>query len=286
MIPRLASVLLMALFLSLFAVVKTTATADKPAIILVPGAFHTGSVYDQVKALLRKSNYKYIDAITLPSVGSLASYVDRGPDIAVVKLALLAHLLQGKDVVLVGHSYGATVIGEAVSGLQSMCATAANPSTQGRILGLIMLSGFIPYISEVSQPSPRGDIRTISPSWFRFEDTARVYWDGNTTTFPPEQTFYNLLPPAQAALWSSKLHPSSFNALNATATFIPYTGDFRCLYVVGEQDKSVPPTFAQTYIDQPGAMFETQVIDGDHVPMLSRSEVTAEIIRRFAGEEF
>jgi surfactin synthase thioesterase subunit len=56
------------------------------------------------------------------------------------------------------------------------------------------------------------------------------------------------------------------------------------LYVVGEHDNSVAPAFAQSYIDQEGAKFEVEVIDGDHVPMLSRPEVVVDIIRRFAGE--
>ncbi|KAF1843939.1 alpha/beta-hydrolase [Cucurbitaria berberidis CBS 394.84] len=284
MTPVLGLVLLLVTTsLSLCVGAKASPSTDKPAVILVPGAFHRASVYDQVKTSLKKSGYRHVDAIDLPSVGPLASYVDRTPDIALVRTTLVARLLQGKDVVLVGNSYGATVIGEAVRGLQSMCVTTAN-TPRGKILGLIMLSGFIPYIRDVSHPLSRTDIRTFAPPWFRFEGTSRVYWDAEPLSSPPSLTFYNLLAPAQAAYWSSKLAPSSFTALNATATYIPYMGDFRCLYVIGERDNCVPPALAQSYIDQDGAVFETLVIDGDHLPMLSRPEKTVEIIRRFSGE--
>ena len=140
MAPLLTLVVLITAFLVLFAGLEATPTTENPAVILVPGAFHKASVYDHVKDLLTKSGYSNIDAIDLPSVGPLEC-IDRTPDILVVRNALLAQLAQGKDVVLVGNSYGATVIGEAVKDLQSLCITAPNAPARGRILGLIMVSG-------------------------------------------------------------------------------------------------------------------------------------------------
>lgn len=137
--PLLYLTLLFTTFLTFFVQLHAAPTAQKPAIILVPGAFHKARVYDQVKGLLKNSGYNHVDAVDLPSVGPLASHVDRTPDIALVKSVLLARLAQGRDVVLVGNSYGATVIGEAVKGLKSRSATAAQPPAQGKILGLVMV---------------------------------------------------------------------------------------------------------------------------------------------------
>ena len=53
--------------------------------------------------------------------------------------------------------------------------------------------------------------------------------------------------------------------------------------MVSEHDNSVSPAFAQSYIDQEGARFEVEVVDGDHVPMLSQPEAVVDVIRRFAG---
>ena len=52
--------------------------------------------------------------------------------------------------------------------------------------------------------------------------------------------------------------------------------------MIGEHDNSVSPAFAQTYIDQEGTEFEVEIMDGDHVPMLSRPEAVVDVIRRFA----
>lgn len=103
--------------------------------------------------------------------------------------------------------------------------------------------------------------------------------------YPPQFTFYNLLDSSTADYWTSQLLPSSFKALNATGTYIPYAGTFRTLYVVNSHDNSVTPAFAQSYIDQQGARWEIEVIDGDHVPMLSRPDAVLDVIRRFAGED-
>lgn len=96
-------------------------------------------------------------------------------------------------------------------------------------------------------------------------------------------TLFNALPTDQASKWEAKLAPSSFKALNATAKYIPYTGKFRSLYVVGERDFAVPPAFAQSYIDQPGAKFEKATINSDHMPMLSKPDDFVRIVREFAG---
>lgn len=108
-------------------------------------------------------------------------------------------------------------------------------------------------------------------------------WDRDLATYPPQLTLYNLLNASAADYWTSQLLPSSFKALNATGTYIPYDGTFRTLYVVSEHDNSVSPAFAQSYIDQEGARFEVEVVDGDHVPMLSQPEAVVDVIRRFAG---
>ena len=123
----------------------------------------------------------------------------------------------------------------------------------------------------------------MSPSFFRFADGGKVYADGNAT-IPPSVSFYNDLSPKEAEFWTKKLTFSSFEALNATATYIPYRGDFKCVYVIGKRDNSVPPEFAQTYINQPGAQFTVEWLDAGHAPMLGQPGNVAKIIRKAAGE--
>lgn len=199
--------------------------------------------------ILRRDRYRDLFTIHLPSLGTLEG---RQADVNVVRSFLSQQLNKGKDVLLVGNSYGGTVIGEAVKDFISFSSVSTTPTPpgKGRILGLIFLSGYIPYITEVTQPQTRPDIKTVSPSFFRFNETGRVFWDNDLENYPPSKTFYNLLSAKDAQFWSSRLDFSAFAALNATATYIPYTGDFKCVYAVGLQDNSIPPAFAYTFINQ------------------------------------
>ncbi|KAK7180645.1 hypothetical protein DPSP01_014042 [Paraphaeosphaeria sporulosa] len=256
--------------------------SSNPAIIMVPGAFHSPQVFDKVKHQL--SQDKFLDPIALPSVGHV---VGRQPDIEAVKSVLYKHLNAGRDVVLVGNSYGCTVIGEAVKGAprysaSSSSALVAGSKARGRIVSLIYLAGYIPTIQEVDHPETKQDIHFVSPALFKYHDnTGEVTSDGDKD-LPPQKAFYNLLPTKEADYWTSKLSFSSFDALNATATYIPYAGDFNVVYVVGSQDKSVPPAWAQTFIDQPGARFTVEHLDADHVSMLSKPKEVTDLIVKYS----
>ena len=155
----------------------------------------------------------------------------------------------------------------------------------------MQLSGYIPTIAEVTRNPPCPDIRGIGAPFFNYHLSTNgtpttVTWDLDLVNYPPQLTFYNLLNASAADHWTSQLLSSSFKALNATGTYIPYDGSFRTLYVIGEHDNSVSLAFAQSYyLDQEGAKFEVETIAGDHVPMLSMPEVVVDVIRRFAGEK-
>ncbi|KAF2704246.1 hypothetical protein K504DRAFT_494986 [Pleomassaria siparia CBS 279.74] len=268
-----------------------------PAIILVPGAFHQASIYDKVISILHEDGYSDTTAVNLPSVGSV---VGREPDIEAVRSLLLQKLTQGIDVLLVGNSYGATVIGEAVKDLKEYQAPEQysvlsnnldrfsghgyRSNNRGQILGLVFFAGYIPKITDVTQPETKLDIHLVSPSFFRFSDDGKVFWDNDLEQYPPAVTFYNDLSSSEQKEWSQKLNFSSFDALNAYPTYIPYTGDFKCTYVIGEKDFSVPPSLAESLIGQEGAIFTVQrLADADHVPMLSRPDEVVEEIQRAIG---
>lgn len=128
----------------LFLVSGSGAATGKPALVLVPGAFHRASVYDQVRKQLGEVGYEHVDAVDLPSNGYEVADVERTTDVAAVANLLETRLRDGEDVVLVGNSYGATVIMEAVRDFEDRSVNSAPEASEdkGRILGLIMVSKF------------------------------------------------------------------------------------------------------------------------------------------------
>jgi pimeloyl-ACP methyl ester carboxylesterase len=109
---------------------------QKPAIILVPAAFSEPSVYDRVKASLSDVGYE-VFTVKLPSVGKGSGHVDRTPDIKAVQKTLDQRFHLGRQVILVGNSYGGTVICDAVKDFEKESSVK---SRDGKILGLIFVS--------------------------------------------------------------------------------------------------------------------------------------------------
>jgi len=137
----LSFIVLLSTFLSFLAGSGAIPTADKskPTIILIPAAFSKAAVYNEVKERLSDRGYDVI-AIDLPSVGHGAGYVDRTPDIKLVRRNLSMRLHQGKNVILVGNSYGATVICDAVKDFEAKSSLKPNAPANGKILGLVFVS--------------------------------------------------------------------------------------------------------------------------------------------------
>jgi pimeloyl-ACP methyl ester carboxylesterase len=118
--------------------IKVANKPSKPALILIPAAFSKASVCDIVKRRLQNVGFDVV-AIDLPSAGPRAAEVDRTHDIQVVQEAISQCLSAGKNIVLVGNSYGATVICDAVKEFANKSSPNPVAPASGKILGLIFV---------------------------------------------------------------------------------------------------------------------------------------------------
>jgi pimeloyl-ACP methyl ester carboxylesterase len=125
--------LLLALLSGLLAVAATAsvvaarpaqAATDKPTIVLVHGAWAGPGGWSEVAARLHQDGYQ----TSTPALGLLRSY----NDIATVRAAL--DDIAG-DKILVGHSYGGSVISQAAAGRTD-------------VLGLVYTAAFVPEAGE------------------------------------------------------------------------------------------------------------------------------------------
>jgi len=81
--------------------------SQKPSIVFVPGAWHRAETWDKVTALLSSQGYRCI-SVTLPSTlsSTTTTFLE---DITAIRKAITAETAEGRDVVLVVHSYGGSV---------------------------------------------------------------------------------------------------------------------------------------------------------------------------------
>ena len=88
-------------------------------IVFAPGAWHLPSCFDIVRADLESRGWS-TEGVTYPSVGAEPPNKGLADDTAAVRLVLERLVDQGKQIILVGHSYGGLAGGMASEGLGYM----------------------------------------------------------------------------------------------------------------------------------------------------------------------
>lgn len=117
-------------------------TIAKPTVVLVPGAWHSPSHFDQLRARLHEADYPTV-SLALPSLNSPnPNEIEVATDVAFIREKMLLPLLEeGKEVVLAVHSYGGCPGGAAAKGLSK-----SEWNSQGRhggLVGLVFIAAFV-----------------------------------------------------------------------------------------------------------------------------------------------
>ena len=117
-------------------------STTKPNILIVPGAWHPSAAYHQFAEHLEISGYPTLTA-TLPSVGSSSPKAATCTEDADALRGQLLSLIEsdGKDVLVLAHSYGGIPAAGAAYGLSK--SSRRQEGKKGGVLGLIYLSAFV-----------------------------------------------------------------------------------------------------------------------------------------------
>lgn len=123
---------------------------SKPTIVIVPGSFTAAAAYDNLASILSKQfGYEVI-------VGTLQSTIRAPPakgatmqeDAAYFRGMIEALSSQGKDVVVVGHSYGGFVATESVNRVTK--PERQQKGAAGGAVRVVYLAALVPAIGETS----------------------------------------------------------------------------------------------------------------------------------------
>lgn len=112
----------------------------KPHLVLIPGAWHSGECFDTLLPYLKKAGYE-TTALTLPSVGAEPPVTSLDPDVEHIRRSIIPLLDDGKEVVVVMHSYG----GQAGTGsLRGLSKPEREKNGEGGgVLGLVYLTAWL-----------------------------------------------------------------------------------------------------------------------------------------------
>jgi pimeloyl-ACP methyl ester carboxylesterase len=220
----------------------------KPSVVFAHGLWADGSCFNKVIPVLQEAGHEVVT--TQNSLDTLEG------DVAAVRRAL------GRvksPAILVGHSYGGTVI------------TAAG--NDDRVIGLVYIAALAPDEDETSQSLqdkfPKTDV-------FKHIEVA----DGRVWLLPSGiECFCGDLPTAEQKLvWAAQGVPDA-NLFNLKAERAAWKSK-PSWYIVGKNDRTVHPDLERFVAKRMGAT--TVEADSSHVPMLSKPQIVIDVIFKAA----
>jgi pimeloyl-ACP methyl ester carboxylesterase len=232
------------------AVPAVAAEAPQKAIVLVHGGFVDGSGWEGVYDILKKDGYE-VSVVQNPTI-SLAG------DVTATKAVIDA---QGKQVILVGHSYGGAVITEA--------------GNDPKVAGLVYIAAFAPDAGEsvgtlIANPAPGAPVPPILPpqNGFLTLDKAK---------FPA--SFAADVDPQKAQFMADAQIPWGLNALNGTISK-PAWKEKPSWYLIASEDKMIPPDAQRAMSKRAGSAVVEE--KGSHAIYVSQPEAVAKLIETAA----
>lgn len=234
------------------------AESSKPTIVLVHGAFADGSSWNGVISRLEKDGYPVIAA-----ANPLRSVKGDAASVAAVLSSLKT------PVVLVGHSYGGSVISEAAVGRPNVAAlvyvTAFAPEVGETGIGL---SGKFPGSTLGPTLAPPVPLAAGGNDLYIRQDKFRAQFAAD-------------VPPADARRMAATQRPVAEAALNEPSTE-PAWKTIPSWFVYGDKDLNIPPA-ANAFMAERARSRGTVVVKGaSHVVMVSHPDTVAQLIETAA----
>ncbi|CAJ2502528.1 Uu.00g099220.m01.CDS01 [Anthostomella pinea] len=245
----------------------------KPTIIIFPGAFHPVSCLGPFIKALKDVGFP-AEAHTLPSVGN--PDIEAEDDVAFFRSVMMPHIEDGKDVLLVVHSYAGIPGAGAIAGLDKSGREARG--AKGGVLGIAYLAAFVPREGE-STYSMLGDTWLW---WMKENDAA-----GLIDTHSHLEVFYKDCNPVEAAAVTATLKGHSRKALSTGIENIGYREagyDGRRAYIRCLQDNALVLAAQDAFIENSGVAWVVKTLDSSHSPFLSMPAETAKTVAELATE--
>jgi pimeloyl-ACP methyl ester carboxylesterase len=222
------------------------AAKDQTTVVLVHGAFADGSSWNKVIKLLQD---KHINVVSVQN--PLTSLND---DVVAAQRVIDA---QTGSVVLVGHSWGGTVITQA--------------GTSDKVKALVYVAAFAP--SEGEKSGELGKDYPVTPGIATLQGDAAGF-----LTLPAASVAKNFA--QDLPLAETKVMAATQGAINAKAfgdaVMVASWKNTKNYYIVATNDRMIDPNLERAMAKKINA--ETTELKTSHVPMLSQPKQVADVI--------
>jgi pimeloyl-ACP methyl ester carboxylesterase len=245
--------------------------------IFIPGAFSPSHYFHKVLSLLHSQGYTASLAIDLPSLDASLHSAGETPglyaDAAFVRDTATTHLTSGRDVILVGNSYGGAVASEAAKGL-----IIPKQDGKGELKHVILINSLMADVGFTIADLVGGNLPL----------------DLSGPTIPPIDPLYagSVLFPSLPKDEQDELAKMG-KAMSSSAFLEPLTyaawRDVEYTVIIAGNDVPAPPEKQMEFYDKAvgsGAKRARKVVveEGDHLTMLSHPEEVVMVCLEAAGE--
>jgi pimeloyl-ACP methyl ester carboxylesterase len=285
------------------------ASTQKPTIVVVPGSFSIPPFYDIFVSQLSAHNYN-VQVVSLPSVGGKTA-TNMTDDANAIQAMTTKIADEGKDIVLVMHSYGGIPGTESAHGLAKKDREATGKKggvvallyvtallvQPGKSLGSTLAEGpgvpdyvkvdvciaFASVVHGISLPSEFAFSVNLLTLHFSQDDFMTLEPQGNA------KVTFSDLPMDEALAWAAKMPHHSAITFGDELNYPTYK-DIPSSYLFTMGDKVIPPELQRSMVDAANELRGSPITEYDipsgHVPFINVPGAVVDVVRKVAGEKF
>ena len=246
--------------------------STKPAVVIVPGAWHVPAHYKILSNGLQSAGYD-VTTCDMPSTGPPEPLPDMSEDIAVVQSAIKSYIDKGLNVVLVMHSMGGLIGGSACKGLR--------PEDQTSGKGIIQLVYLASFAAQEGLTFIQAKPDHEHSSFIHLTGGMGKSCWMQPIAEDPLNTFYNDCSPEVAKeAWSHVRINFSENLCHHACPYSAWK-EIDSNYLVCELDNAIPLPAQEFMSSQEGGRWRrVERLRSGHSPFLSRPDETIDFVKR------
>ncbi|KAE8168335.1 Alpha/beta hydrolase fold-1 [Aspergillus tamarii] len=250
---------------------------SKPSIVIVPGSFSLPEFYDAVTDGVASKGYE-IKAIRLRSTEDLQQPATMHDDAAAIARELASLVDEGKEVILVAHSYGGVPASESIKGL----AKTEGRGKVGGVVNLAYLTALVPPLG-ASAADMLADIPAENRVELRPDEHGYLVMANHAAS---AALCFSDLPAEEGEAWVKRSPRHSAATFTGPLTYAGYK-DVPVSYLLCAGDKVIPPGVQQKQIEiierESSREVDVTVIETGHIPTASAPEKVVDWITGLAS---
>ncbi|KAI1849199.1 hypothetical protein JX266_005160 [Neoarthrinium moseri] len=217
-----------------------SATSSKPVILLIHGGWHYPKCYGPLVDELEGLGYSVL-CPELPTLGADTHGKTPADDVALIHEIVLPLFDQGKEIVIIGHSYGGIPACASTQGLGVQ--ERALEGKKGGFKSIVFLAAF-------AIPKRGMDLlQTFGGSWGVWQNATTPYTRNQLITVNDnaKHAFYNDMPDDESQKWFDTLVPHSQDAFETGVDYVA-------------ADLTIPKGYVICELDQVSANYDLPIV--------------------------